>query len=247
MVDTEGKPLNERFQKTIGSVEVRCAYTDIVEASALKTHPENPNKHPREQVAILANLIEKHGWRQAITVSNLSGFVVRGAGRLEAARHKEWRHVPIDRQDYATTEDERADRLADNKANELSYYDEELERSILKDLQAADYDMSATGYIDDQIKAILEREGEDNHPFGGTSTEPTADGGASLWGSAAPSSDHHTVKIGDFMTLLSKPLLERLKTTTTLLFERDGQPVNVTFLKVIVKGLDAIDGENSDR
>ena len=65
--------------------QVYCAHSEIVPLRNLKPHPQNPNKHPKEQVELLAKIIDAHGWRQPITVSNRSGYVVRGHGRLEAA------------------------------------------------------------------------------------------------------------------------------------------------------------------
>ena len=70
---------------TVGDVKVHCSHSDIVKVSELKTHPKNPNRHPENQIELLANIIEKQGWRQPIKVSTLSGYIVSGHGRYEAA------------------------------------------------------------------------------------------------------------------------------------------------------------------
>jgi ParB-like chromosome segregation protein Spo0J len=63
---------------------VHCVYDKMVPIAKLKPNPANPNKHPASQVELLAKIISAHGWRAPITVSNRSGLIVRGHGRLEA-------------------------------------------------------------------------------------------------------------------------------------------------------------------
>jgi hypothetical protein len=115
-------------------VEIYCAHKESVPISELREHPKNPNIHPKAQVAALAALIMRYGWRQAITVSTLSGYVVRGHGRLYAARHAGLTHAPVDYQDYASYQDELADLWADNKIAELSFLDSEAEAALMSDI-----------------------------------------------------------------------------------------------------------------
>lgn len=70
---------------TIGEVPVYCAYDEIVDIAKVVPNPKNPNQHPKKQVELLAQIIRGTGWRNAITISNRSGFVVKGHGRLAAA------------------------------------------------------------------------------------------------------------------------------------------------------------------
>ena len=68
-------------------IPVRCAHDAIVDAAALVPNPNNPNRHSDEQIRLLAGIIKHQGWRWPIKVSNRSGFMVSGHGRLLAA-HK---------------------------------------------------------------------------------------------------------------------------------------------------------------
>jgi hypothetical protein len=70
---------------TAGEIPVFCAYDELVATPTLTGNPRNPNKHPQEQIKLLATIIRSQGWRAPITVSRRSGFVVRGHGRLDAA------------------------------------------------------------------------------------------------------------------------------------------------------------------
>ena len=81
-------------------MKINCAYDDLVPISKVKPHPKNPNKHSEAQLERLAQIIEYQGWRCPIKVSNLSGFVVAGHGRLLAAKKNGYTQVPIDYQDF---------------------------------------------------------------------------------------------------------------------------------------------------
>jgi hypothetical protein len=50
-----------------------------------QTQPGQPNRHSAHQIQLLASIIQEQGWRNPVTVSNRSGLIVRGHGRLEAA------------------------------------------------------------------------------------------------------------------------------------------------------------------
>ena len=62
-------------------------------------------------------------WRNPVTVSNRSGLIVRGHGRLEAALLIGCETIPVEEQDYATDAEELADLLADNRLSELAELD----------------------------------------------------------------------------------------------------------------------------
>lgn len=93
---------------------IHCKYDALVDPKSLKFHPKNRNKHPKDQIDRLAKIIEYQGWRYAIKVSNLSGFVTSGHGRIAAAISKKWTKVPVVYQDYSDEDQEYADVQADN-------------------------------------------------------------------------------------------------------------------------------------
>ena len=104
-------------------MEVKCTFTEMVDIDLLVPNPRNANKHPDEQIKLLAKIMKHQGWRRPIVVSKRSGFVVAGHGRLMAAKLNGWAQAPVDRQDYATEADEYADMIADNKIAELAETD----------------------------------------------------------------------------------------------------------------------------
>ena len=78
---TEAQP-----KATAGEVPVFCAHDAIVAIEKLIPNPKNPNTHPDAQIQALGRIIRQTGWRAPITVSKRSGFIVKGHGRLAAAK-----------------------------------------------------------------------------------------------------------------------------------------------------------------
>ena len=107
------------------NIPVYCSYDELANITTLVPNPRNPNQHPKRQIELLAKIIQNQGWRAPITVSNRSGFVVRGHGRLMAAQLLGASQVPVDRQDYAKDAAEWADLVADNRIAELAEIDDD--------------------------------------------------------------------------------------------------------------------------
>lgn len=113
------------------TVEVYCSHSEMRETKQLKPHPDNPNEHSKRQVALLADVIRLNGWRAPITVSDLSGYVIKGHCRLLAAQSLGLDKVPVDVQHYETTKDEIADLIADNRISELADIREDLVATLI--------------------------------------------------------------------------------------------------------------------
>lgn len=95
-------------------MDIHCAHDKITSILELRAHPKNRNKHPKEQIERLAKILEYQGWRSPIKVSNRSGFITSGHGRLEAAKLNGWEEAPVNFQDYDSEEQEYADVQSDN-------------------------------------------------------------------------------------------------------------------------------------
>ncbi|MBQ9168883.1 MAG: ParB N-terminal domain-containing protein [Oscillospiraceae bacterium] len=139
----------------IGDVPVFCAYDELVPLEKIIPNPQNPNGHPPEQIALLSKIIKAQGWRAPITVSTRSGFIVRGHGRLMAARSMQAEAAPVDYQNYASEAEEYADLVADNRLSELSEIDDDKLADILQEIDTGEFDMALTGYTDEEIQDIL--------------------------------------------------------------------------------------------
>jgi DNA modification methylase len=142
-----------------GKIPVYCAYDKLVNPIDIIGNPRNPNQHPKEQIKLLAHIIQSQGWRTPITVSTRSGYIVRGHGRLEAALTFGAELVPIDYQNYATEAEEWADLIADNRIAELAVINEAQLTELLAELaqESAGIDVELTGYTAEQIADLIEK------------------------------------------------------------------------------------------
>ena len=138
-----------------GNVPVYCAHDKIVPIGEIKANPKNPNQHPEEQIELLAKIIKTQGWRAPVTVSTLSGLVVRGHGRLMAAQHLGLDSVPVDFQHYTCYDAELADLLADNKIAELAEIDNDMLAEVFQDIDPDAIDIDITGYSEDEYNEIV--------------------------------------------------------------------------------------------
>jgi DNA modification methylase len=136
-------------------IPVHCAHDTLIPLEKLVPNPRNPNKHPQGQIQLLSKIIEAQGWRAAITVSKRSGFIVRGHGRLEAARTLGCEVAPVDFQDYASEAEEWADLIADNRIAELAETDDDLLKTLLQEINSFDLDTTLSGYSDEELLSLL--------------------------------------------------------------------------------------------
>lgn len=134
----------------------------LEDISKVIENPRNPNKHSDNQINLLSKIIEFQGWRIPIVVSNRSGFIVRGHGRLMSARKLGLEKVPVSFQDYESEAQEYADLVADNRIAELAEMDRKELKDIIDQLDTGEIDMEMTGFdqesLDDLMSEFFEPE-----------------------------------------------------------------------------------------
>ena len=123
-------------------MKIDCAYDELVELNKLVPNPKNPNKHTKEQIERLAKIIDFQGQRQPVVVSNRSGFIVKGHGKLEAIKKLGWEKCAVDYQDYESEAQEYADMIADN---EIAKWAEQDQQMILEEIPNLDIDTDMLG------------------------------------------------------------------------------------------------------
>ncbi len=136
-------------------IQIHCAHDAEVSLADLKPHPQNPNTHPDSQIALLAKIIKAQGWRNPIVVSNRSGLITKGHGRLAAALTLGATHAPVDYQDYASEKEELADMIADNRIAELAEADRSMLRELAEQLDDGAFDMDLTGFDHDALEELM--------------------------------------------------------------------------------------------
>lgn len=128
---------------------------DIVleDISKLVFNPKNNNKHPKEQIDRLAKLIEFQGFRNPVVVSNRTGFVVAGHGRIEAAKKLKMDKVPVMYQDFESEAQEYAYLTSDNAIAAWAELDLSAVNTEMLDL-GPDFDIDLLGIKDFVIEPI---------------------------------------------------------------------------------------------
>lgn len=148
-------------------MRIHCSYTKLVPLKELRPHPRNPNHHPDDQIELLSKIIKTTGWRSPIVVSRLSGLIIKGHGRYEAARLAGFKEVPIDEQHYENENEELADMVADNRIAELADLSIPEVRDILESLTEAKADVELAGYTLEDVEDLQDfndRDGEELPP-----------------------------------------------------------------------------------
>lgn len=128
-------------------MDIKCEFKELVDIIKLVPNPKNPNKHSDKQIDLLQKLIEYQGWRHPIIVSNRSGFVCAGHGRLLAAIKMGQAQVPVDYQDFDSEAEEYQFMVSDNTIQELSELDRAMVNQDILDF-GPDFDLDMLGIPD---------------------------------------------------------------------------------------------------
>ena len=130
----------------------------MVSTSKLIPYVNNARTHSQEQVNKLRGSLREFGFINPVIID--SDFnVIAGHGRLMAAKEEGIEEVPCVLVDYLTEAQKKAYILADNRYAQDAGWDEELLRLEIESLEGMDFDVSLTGF-DDQEIADLFADGE---------------------------------------------------------------------------------------
>lgn len=134
-------------------MEIKSKEIQLVDISRLVFNPKNNNKHPPEQIERLAKLIQFQGFRNPVVVSNRTGFVAAGHGRIEAAKKIGMNLVPVMYQDFDNEAQEYAYLTSDNAIQSWSELDLSAINTEMLDL-GPDFDIDLLGIKDFVIEPI---------------------------------------------------------------------------------------------
>ncbi|MEI6807059.1 MAG: ParB/Srx family N-terminal domain-containing protein [Myxococcaceae bacterium] len=113
--------------------------------SEIKPYERNNRKHPDSQIEKLAAQIKAHGWDVPIVVDK-DYVIVKGHGRLRAAKKLKLKQVPVIVRDDLTPEQCKAARIADNRLSEIAEIDVEALQMELDDLKEINFDLELTAF-----------------------------------------------------------------------------------------------------
>lgn len=133
---------------------------EMLDAGKLIPYARNSRTHSDDQVQQIAASIREFGFTNPILISETDD-IIAGHGRLLAAQLLKIKKVPCIRLGYLTEAQRKAYVIADNKLALNAGWDDELLRLELSDLDASGFDLSLTGFNDDELAALTPQQLED--------------------------------------------------------------------------------------
>jgi|TARA_R110000796_G_scaffold75082_4_gene168566 ParB-like chromosome segregation protein Spo0J len=126
---------------------------EYVSIDTLIPYARNARTHSDVQVAQIAASITEFGWTNPILVDGAKG-VIAGHGRLLAARKLRHDEVPVIELSHLTDTQKRAYIIADNKLSLNAGWDDEVLSVELEQLDGAGFDLTLTGFGDDDLSDL---------------------------------------------------------------------------------------------
>jgi DNA modification methylase len=121
---------------------------------SLLPYARNSRTHSDEQVAQVAASIKEFGWTSPILVDG-DGGVIAGHARLLAARKLGMEEVPVIVLAHLTPVQRRALVIADNRLALNAGWDGEMLAAEMSGLQEDGFDLSVTGFSDEELVVLL--------------------------------------------------------------------------------------------
>ena len=131
----------------------------LVPLSKLVPYVNNARTHSPEQLTKLRSSLREFGFINPVIIDRDLN-VIAGHGRIAAAKEEGMSEVPCVFADFLTEAQKKAYILADNRMALDAGWDEELLRIEIESLQGADFDVSLTGFGEDEIADLFAGDGE---------------------------------------------------------------------------------------
>ena len=132
-----------------------AAKVELWAIDRLSANPRNARIHGEEQIEQLRASLREFGWTMPVLVRE-NGMLIAGHGRLEAARLEGLTEVPTIVASGWSDAQCQAYAIADNRLTEASEWNDELLRLELGDLRAVGFDLTLTGFDQDEIDGLLQ-------------------------------------------------------------------------------------------
>lgn len=139
--------------------------------SDLIPYARNSRTHSDEQVQQIAGSIKEFGFTNPVLIDGQNG-IIAGHGRILAAHKLGMKEVPTICLDYLTDAQRKAYVITDNKLALNAGWDEELLGIELSELREMDFDLSLTGFSEEELGSfeieeadMPELSDEDKQPF----------------------------------------------------------------------------------
>lgn len=129
----------------------------LVPVEKLVPYVNNARTHNADQIMKLRSSLREFGFVNPVIIDR-DYNVVAGHGRIMAAKEEGYSEVPCVYADFLTEAQKKAYILADNRMALDAGWDEELLRVEIEALQAEAFDLSLTGFGEDEIADLFAEE-----------------------------------------------------------------------------------------
>ena len=126
----------------------------LVSIDKLIPYVNNARTHSKEQINKLRSSLREFGFINPVIIGRDYG-IIAGHGRVMAAREEGINEVPCVFVDHLTEAQKKAYIIADNRMALDAGWDEEILRVEIEALQAEAFDISLTGFGDDEISDLF--------------------------------------------------------------------------------------------
>lgn len=139
------------MEKEILNSKIENTKIELMEIEKIFPYINNPRKN--KDIDKIASSILEFGFQQPIVIDK-NNVIIVGHSRYEASKKLGLNKVPVLKADLSEAQS-KAYRIADNKLNELSDWDNELLSLELKELDSLDYDKDILGFNENDYNFIL--------------------------------------------------------------------------------------------
>ena len=126
----------------------------LVDTIAVVPYSRNSRAHSVDQIKQIARSIQEFGFTNPVLLDENRNLIA-GHGRLEAARLLNIQQIPAITLPHLSDAQKAALRIADNKLALSAAWDDALLRTELTDLRDLGFDLSLTGFADDELSALF--------------------------------------------------------------------------------------------
>lgn len=137
---------------------------ELIAPDDLIPYQNNPKEHPQWQIDKLASSIRSYGFDQPIVVDQ-ANEIIKGHGRLQAARKLGLDEVPVIQRDDLSRAKAKASRIADNKTHMDTGWDMDSLALEFEELEGEGFDPEETGFDPEEVDAIIEQQDFDIDEF----------------------------------------------------------------------------------
>lgn len=154
------KQLAESMQEITAEKSTGNAEIEICKTDTLIGYARNSRTHSEEQVAQIAASIKEFGFTNPVLIDK-DGGIIAGHGRVQAARKLGLTEVPCLRLSHLTKTQTQALVIADNRLALNAGWDNAMLALEFKDLMDQNFDVSLTGFTEEEIDALMPLELEE--------------------------------------------------------------------------------------